>query len=520
MFIDARSFTTGIPAHIDVCVIGAGVAGLVLARGLQDSGLSVWLFESGGERPHRRAQALNAGISNLTDYPFKTSRVRVFGGTSSRWTGACVRLDHSDFDERPWLSHSGWPFSHAELEPYYGLTQDDFGISRIDRFEEELRGSPFNTGDLSAKAVAFGTPLNLGKRYREMIARSKTVNCCLNATAIELFPDASGGSVSRISFRTYTGDEFQVRPRAVVLACGGIENARLLLASNSVHARGLGNTHDKVGRYHMEHPIRCVGILPLANRAIDALPFTDRDRRGSISFQGTFGLSPEARGRERLLDLHVRAYRYNVLEDTDPVISGKRAVMGLFDKKTSRKAIVRGVFAAARPASLGYLVWHVRNKLWRKAKFDHLRLTAFVEQEPDPENRITLSDHRDCNGRPLPHLSYRESEATKASIAKSMRVMATALGDRGFGNLRHDESELAHLMHYNQYGLHQMGSTRMSQDPRRGVVDLDCRVHGFSNLFIAGSSVFPTGGAANPTWTIASLALRLSKYLKERMHDI
>ena len=519
MFIDARSVTTGIPAQIDVCVIGAGVAGLVLARGLQDCGLSVWIFESGGHRPHRRAQALNAGRSNLPDYPFETSRARVFGGTSTRWTGACVRLDHSDLEYRTWLSHSGWPIGHAELEPYYMLTQDDFGISKVDSFEEELKQSPFNAGDLTAKAVAFGTPLDLGARYREMIARSKNLNCCLNATAIELFPDASGNCVNRISFRTYPGDVFQVKPRAVVLACGGIENARLLLASNSIHGRGLGNAHDIVGRYHMEHPIRSVGILPLGERAIDALPFTDRERRGSASFQGTFGLSSEARSRERLLDLHVRAYRYNMLEATDPVISGKRAVMGLFDKKRSYQNIVRDTIAAARPASIRYLAWHLRNKLSRNARFDHLRLTAFVEQEPDPENRITLSTDRDSHGRPLPHLSYRESETMTASIANTMRVMADALRARGFGNLRFGESELAHLMHYNQYGLHQMGSTRMSDDPRRGVVDRDCRVHGFSNLFIAGSSVFPTGGAANPTWTIAALALRLSRHLKERMHD-
>jgi hypothetical protein len=164
--------------------------------------------------------------------------------------------------------------------------------------------------------------------------------------------------------------------------------------------------------------------------------------------------------------LHVRAYRYSTLEDTDPVIRGKRAVLGIFDKSQGYGDVARNVIAAVRLPTLRYLAWHIRNKLWRGAGFDHIRLTAFIEQEPDPENRITLANDKDPNGRPLPYLRYRESEILTTSVSRTMQVMAAALREVGFGDLRHGEEAVAHLAHYRQYGLHQMGSTRMSDNPR------------------------------------------------------
>lgn len=519
MFLDANTGMAPLAQRPDVCVIGAGIAGLILARRLEASGLSVWLFESGGHRPQRRAEALNAGRSNLPDYPFHGSRLRVFGGTSVLWAGACIPLEESDFAPRDWLAHSGWPIRRSELDEHYAVTAEDFGLAGMEQLESVLKESPFGTGSLTAKTVAYATQLNLGDRYRKLIGTSATLNCCLNATALELFPNAEGNRIEKVSFRTPSGRGFEVHPRIVVLACGGIENARLLLASNSVHPSGIGNLHDAVGRFHMEHPIRSVGILPVASRSRDVLPFTNpRPVKGCV-LQGTFGLSAETRGREHLLDLHVRAYRYNDLEGTEPVIRGKRAMAKLLGGAGSWKDLLLDAAAAARPRSLRYLAWHVRNKLWAGAGFDHIRLTAFVEQEPDPENRITLSRDRDPNGQPLPHLTYRMSETTEASIRRTMEVMAEALRESGFDGLRYGK-DVAHLAHYQKYGLHQMGSTRMSQSPRQGVVDRDCRVHGFANLFIAGSSVFPTGGAANPTWTIAALASRLADCLKNRIRDI
>lgn len=211
-----------------------------------------------------------------------------------------------------------------------------------------------------------------------------------------------------------------------------------------------------------------------------------------------------------MLDLHLRCYRYSLLEDLKPIVEGKRAAVDTAGR-------MRSAMGALRPVTLKYLAWHGSNKLWRKAHFDHIRLMAFVEQEPDLENRITLGNCRDTFGQRLPFLRYSESWLMRESVKRSMCVLGDALAAAGFPGLRHGEDALSHLKGYNAYGLHQMGSTRMANDPRFGVVDKDCRVHGMANLFVTGSSVFPTGGAANPTWTIAALSLRLADELRDQI---
>ena len=144
-------------------------------------------------------------------------------------------------------------------------------------------------------------------------------------------------------------------------------------------------------------------------------------------------------------------------------------------------------------------------------------MTAFVEQEPLAENRITLSHELDGLGSPLPYLKLRESARMYEGIQRSMSAIGRALRTAGYPGLRYDEQTLAHLDQYNDYGLHHMGSTRMASNPRFGVVDKHCCVFGMNNLFVAGSSVFATGGAANPTWTIAALALRIADEVTKRM---
>ncbi|MEM8630067.1 MAG: GMC family oxidoreductase [Pseudomonadota bacterium] len=517
MFLDARSLHSDLPEMPDICIVGAGIAGLVLARALAESGLSVWLLESGGKKVERRPQSLNEGRSNLGDYPFVSSRVRAFGGTSTRWTGACVELDPGDFDARDWVPHSGWPFGKEELDDHYAAARADFGISPVPHYDAHLARSPLNGSDLEARTVAYSAPLDIGRRYKKLVAESRTVHCVLNATVTELFLSACGTRVARVACATPDGDSFEVTARAVVLASGGIENARLLLASNATHIRGLGNIHDTLGRYHMEHPIKVVGVLPIGDRAGDLRDFTNRRVVNGTEVQGTFGLSRATRRRESLFDMHLRAYRYSALEDDPAIIRGKRATAPEASGARRQRDIARDMLAALRPQSAAYLGWHLRNKLCERASFDHVRFMAFVEQEPDPENRIMLANDRDRFDKPLPHLSIRESETMQRSVRLTMSLMEKALLAAGFGRLRHGDDALAHLTAYDAYGLHQMGSTRMSDNPRHGVVDRNCRIHGLSNAFVAGSSVFPTGGASNPTWTIAALARRLARHLEKEV---
>ncbi len=498
----------------NVCIIGSGIAGISLALRLKDSGLRILVLESGDRCETVAAQSLNKGESNDANYPFEGSRRRMFGGTSSRWYGACIELDPMDFSRRDWLSYSGWPIASQTLAKYYAMARDVFGLPSLDEAQKQVETTPFHGNELVAKAVGHAEITDLGAAYWQVLSKAHNINVMLDSTVTELLPTDDLDRIGKIKVSRRSGERFSVTADHVVIACGGIENARLLLASNSAWPNGIGNMNDTVGRYHMEHPMRSVGLLPVGKLAQTLHLFTHRKSIGGANILGTVGLAPAVRNRERLLDMHLRAYRYNPLEAEPAIIKGKSALRNITAaEKSVRKGALRDIMQATSVSSIQYFAWHGANKLSRHAKFDHLRFTAFLEQEPDPDNRITLSASRDMFGRLLPRLTYRQSAFMKASCRRTLEILSTAFEKNGFGRLNFDESSISHLAVYDQYGLHQMGATRMSEDPRTGVVDQDCKVHGLRNLFVAGSSVFPTGGAANPSLTISALALRLADHL-------
>lgn len=514
MFVDASKLDDGTSATCGICIIGAGVAGLSLALRLErNADLDILLIESGGLQDDREFDDLSAGESNLGDYPFKETRARAFGGTTRRWTGACIPLDPVDFEPRSWLAHSGWPIRYDDLASYYEDAGEIFGLSDAGALRDRLQDTPLHGRGLAAQVVQYSTPLDLGAKYQARIGKSEKVTCWLHASARHLAVDETGQRIETIWLRTPAGTSLAVRPRAVVLAAGGLENPRLLLLSKDRCEKGLGNGNDLVGRYHMEHPIRSLAILPIGAGKESFLPYTNRIRLSRSTAQGTFGLSGALRNAEGLLDMHFRLYRYNALEDHPAVIDAKRLVAGQ-PVRPGRSTLSRLAQLGTSSVSIArYLGWHLANKTCRLAPFDHVRMTAFVEQEPDPENRVTLGTQRDRHGSLLPCLRYRESGFMTDSQQRSLERLAQLLAERGFPGLRFRFEDAGHLGLYDKYGLHQMGATRMAETPARGVVDRDCRVFGLSNLFVAGSSVFATGGAANPTLTISALALRLADHL-------
>lgn len=499
----------------DVCIVGAGIAGIALALRLREHGLRILLLESGDLKHSAAAQDLNRGASNEPNYPFLGSRSRGFGGTSRIWYGACIELDPLDFAKRDWLPFSGWPIDAAELAPHYRATRSFFAIPDLDGAARELEATGFHGGGLEAKVVAHSDPVDLGRKYWSRLNADPNVICKLDATVTCLHLSEDRDRISRVDVNSSNGERVHVRADKVVLACGGIENARLLLHSNGEVEEGLGNRHDVVGRYHMEHPMRAVGVLPVGDKAQGLRGFTDRGMAGDVDVVGTLGLSRVLRERHGLLDLHLRVYRFHPMEATSPVVAGKEAMQRRHGPG-GLSQLSRMVRSALAPGVPRYLAWHFAGKLAPRTPFDHVRFTAFLEQEPEAENRITLSDRVDRFGVPLPHLAWRESEFMRQSHRRSLELLEETFRNKGFGRLLHGDEETAFLSAYNKHGLHHMGSTRMHDDPRFGVVDRDCRVHGIRNLYVAGSSVFPTGGAANPTWTIAALAHRLADHLIAR----
>lgn len=513
MFVDGHKIELGETLNCDVCIIGAGAAGLTLAQAFDAAPFSVLLLESGSFTPDPLAQSLSDGTAASIPYPFSESRARCFGGTTTRWSGVCVPLDAGDFESKPWLPYSGWPFERAHLQPYYERAKTVFGLSTL---AGPIPETPFHQFPLETKIVQYSNPLDLGRKYKQQIVRSQNITLITHATVVQLVPTRAGQKISHLEVKTPSQQEFLVKPQTVILASGGIENARLLLASTRYHARGVGNTYHLVGRFFMEHYYKVVGILPVDQHRQTTRFFTNFCQRDNIQTQGTFGLTDQVRNQQQLLNMHVRLYRYSLLEDTPAVITAKR-LSGLWQQR--KLASTGACFWQLKPDSWKtlsrYATWHFWHKLNASAAFRHVRLQAWIEQEPDPANCIRLSQQRDYFGQPQAHLDFRFSEQTWKSIDQSLLRIDQALKLRGFGRLQADALRLQHLEPYDKLGLHHMGTTRMHKSPLHGVVDVNCKVHDLANLYIAGSSVFPTGGAANPTLTIAALAIRLADHIHQ-----
>ena len=495
MIIDARGIEKAKRVKTDICVLGAGPAGITLAREFSKTGHSVCLVESGGFAEEEATQALNHGIDEGTvarrNHLYE-SRRRLFGGTTAVWGGWCRPLDEIDFSPRPWVPHSGWPFRKSHLAPYYRRASAVFHIDPFvtDHGDEIALPHPFllEKSTRVATKVFQLSPLykeKFGEAYRDELARSKNIQVLLFANAVEVHTRDHGGVVSRVECACLGGNRFMVEPRYIVLAMGGIENPRLLLLSNRVHKAGLGNEHDVLGRYYMEHPwIYGAGDLVL----IDSEPLTVlNDKRFA-----TLAITEKVQEHEELMNFRLVLSRY--AEGNHKIFSGKIGQ------------------SVTRLSSMG----KPKSTAVRRAP-QYFRMDVSSEQVPNPESRVTLAGERDALGNQQARLKWQLSAMDSDTIRRSMKLIGRELGKHHLGRAQIviDEDDPWPLRTSGAH--HHMGGTRMHPDRRKGVVDADCRVHGVSNLFIAGSSVFPTVGFANPTFTIVALALRLADHLKGLM---
>jgi choline dehydrogenase-like flavoprotein len=490
MLTDARLLPSSTTLNADVCLIGAGPAGLTLAAKLH--GLRVVLLESGGLYPAGDSQALAAGeICGESYWSLETSRLRCLGGTSAHWTGWCRPLAPEDFTARDWIPNSGWPLTFEELVPYYREAQRlcDLGDFDYDpaRWAQKVGFSLLPLAGTAATTSLWqlSPPTRFGEKYRAQIESSPDLDAYLNATAVELRTTPRGQRVEEVVAMTLSGQELRVRARAFVLAAGGIDNARLLLASGA--PRGIGNASGLVGRFFLEHPHVVLGTL-LCSKT-DAL----RVYEASYPIQGgapsalraTLSLLPEIRSRERLLDCSV---------GLEPLV----------DRFPSQLPQAQGALSLAR-------------KFQGIEPEQCFELAARAEQLPSEESYLRLSNERDALGMPKAALIWRHDPRTLASMRRTVELMAEALARARLGRVysyMHGGTGRPGAWPEIYGGYHHMGTTRMHDSPQRGVVDRDCRVHALENLYLAGSSVFPNTGSANPTLTLVALAARLADTLK------
>jgi choline dehydrogenase-like flavoprotein len=526
--IDARQLENASTIEADVCIVGTGAAGVTVAAELESRGLRVCLLESGGLGPDPAAQAL-CEVDNV-GYPVRKNfmaRARYYGGTCNLWAGRAMRLASVDVAARPWVANSGWPIGYADLAAYYPRAEELLRLPAGTLDDEPppaaAEAQLLASGDLTACRAAWAPkPLRFGAAYRSRFGRSSRTNVYLNATATEIVVDDEGRTVTELRASTLAAKTVAIRARTFILAAGGLENARLLLLSRRVHAQGIGNRFDQVGRYFMDHPRVVYGQVTLADGV--RLP----NLLGTALLRGkaqlAVGLSDEIQRREGLLNHHIgfeaklsklAEQKYETSINLAKVVLRKGHAGKRLDFSQAGAAEVRDLIYLLTPKEViphsAYWAYAALKRLVGSA-VKTLTVITYCEQPPDPASRVYLSEDRDALGLNKLVLDWKVGNEEIRTAVRLQEEVGRQLQAAGIGTLDTAPSELASVTFTD--ASHHIGTTRMSSSERTGVVDANCRVHGTHNLYVAGSSVFPTSGSANPTLTIVALAIRLDEHLK------
>jgi choline dehydrogenase-like flavoprotein len=543
--VDARSVPENKTFETDVCIVGAGVAGITLAREFMGQEFRVCVLESGDLKFNQDIQSLCAGESvGHLYFPLHEARARFLGGSANFWhidlgenrVGARLRpLDPIDFETRDWVPHSGWPFNKSALDPFYDRAQAicQIGPSTYDvkhwEDPEKAPRLPLRPGRAETIIFKFGRRELFTKDYAyETTRRADNILTFLFANAIEIETDEPAKTVTRLHVACLEGNRFCVTAKIFILAAGGIETPRLLLVSNKTQNVGLGNQHDLVGRFFMEHlhfwsglyipsklsvyesaglykSIRRVEQVPI----IGKLVLTEAELRRRRLLNQNFQLMPCTISHSRLYR-GIRSKGPMALQAVCSALRSGRLPSGFL---THLSDIVRGIDDIAING-LRKIKRKAYAKMANRPEIQAFRLAHMAEQMPNPESRVMLAADRDRLGLNRVRLNWQLSPSDILSTVRSQQILDAELRRAGLGRLlidMHDASPPQGL----HGGYHHMGTTRMHVNPKHGVIDANCRVHGLSNLFVAGPSVFPTGGYANPVLTVVALAVRLADHVKK-----
>lgn len=546
MLIDSRTVATDAVVEADVCIVGAGPAGITLAREFIGSSLRVVLLESGKFERDKHIQELSNGRVNsryLAGNALAVGRRRQFGGTPNKWVyttepkdgrfyARCLPPEALDFE--PHADEPGlcWPFSFDQLRPFFQRGQTVWNGGRfdyeVDTWSGGLRPIESVNGLLKTRICQHGPKDVFILRYRDDLISADNIDVYLSSTAVALESNGPAGQVRKLRVAIGHGRTFSVAAQTYVLACGGVENVQLLLSSDETQPGAEGNRYDNIGRYVTDHPEFRMGyIFPSHPDVYEKLALYDLRWAGRHMVSGFLTISEELKRSEKLLNMSVALAPQRPGFGTE----AHRAIWGL------AVAIRRGEIPSRLSADIGSILrspldvvaflrgWSAGNYAeyrggWsrpdaNRKNFRAIELWSAFEQTPHRDNRLTLINGRDWLGRKKLRFDHSWSEGDRENAQRSIKILTAEIEALGLGRVQpwvYFEGSSRPRFH----GLHHpMGGTRMHVDPRFGVVDQNCLVHGLSNLYVAGSSVFPTGvGYANPTLTLLALAVRLADHLK------
>lgn len=482
--------------NCDVCIAGGGAAGITIARELAGTNLNVILLESGGLERDDETSKLNEGSAsgNIVHggHYLESSRLRYFGGATNHWGGFCRPLDELDFLKKDWVPNSGWPFTKDTLEPYYRRAEEVVEIGSFAELDhkQNLWGDSLRENQgIRAPFWQFSPPTRFGSRYKEDIEEAENIRLLLKANLTNIRLKDNKEAVDQVQVQSLEGASTAIKPKLLILAGGGIENPRIMLNCRDDMPDGIGNQNGIVGKYFMEHPHIDESGLILTMETEENDDFWKafrKQEKDEVEILRFLALNESIQQEEKLLNFCSNITYLAPIDDDNYF---PKSVGDLSQQVSFRKSSRPG-----KPPQISML-------------------GSMAEQMPSETNQVSLTEERDALGMHRVDLKSRVSSDELEIYQRTMEIYGKALGLNKMGRIRIDLDENTHI----RGGSHHMGTTRMSDDPKRGVVDKDCKVHGLDNLYIAGSSVFPTAGCANPTLTLLALAVRLSDHVKKEM---
>ena len=536
MIVEGSSLESGTTTEHDICVVGSGIAGVLLATELGKQGHDVCLVESGSMSPDNETQKLydleNIGQPIRENFQ---SRLRHFGGSCNIWAGRAMVYQPVDMQTRPWASLSGWPFSLNELDSYYDRAAKVMKLPAYERFNYDhwsKKVGPFESGMIQNEnfkpvVVMFAkSPARFGHktRHHKQIDKSKKITAYTWSNVVDLRLSDQHDQVDEVKIACLNGVKFSIKAKRVILACGGLENTRILLSANHQLPDGIGNQNGMLGRGYMDHPRAVHGTVKLTKKI--SLNHTLGLPVSGGKMQLAYGLDNELQEKEELLNSYlslepnyssfVRDFYKGFIKLMKRLLrkgySGKR----LDFKKEQVADVPEMIYLLTPKEILPHSVYYTYYKLSRIArkfvsKLTHLTIVSYSDQDLLTDSRVYLGEEKDKLGMRKLVLDWKISERSLKSSLRLIQLLDEHLKKHDLGYVEDGVNELKELPFTD--ASHHIGTTRMSIDPAEGVVDPDCKVHGIKNLYVAGSSVFPTAGHANPTFTIAAMALRLADHL-------
>ncbi len=509
MHIDARQLENNSLIEGDICIIGAGAAGISMALEWMNTPYKVILLEGGGFEYDEQVQELYAGKETGQHYfPLKSIRLHYFGGTTGHWAGWCAEFDEIDFKKRDWIPRSGWPITLNDVKPFYPRAQkylevgaDDFTTAHWQQKDPTLKPFPLNENKVWSKMWQFSPPTRFGTKYRDTIVNARNIHLYTYANVVDITADENVSRIKEVTTKNHAGKQHTVRAKYFILACCSVQNARLLLSANKQAPKGLGNDYDHVGRYFMEHLEIKTSSLWLADPADVKLYMMDF---GVTKARAELAISEKMQAQYKILNGTSSLSPLEIAENQPAFIE-----VWTDDKDAMGKALKK-FNPNAKPKHLNI-----------PKGFKAFQLFTRMEQAPNPDSRITLDTEKDALGMPRAKLNWVLTPLEKNSLRMINTIIGQEVGRVSMGRVKvydylQDEKDES-WPSFTGGGWHHMGTTRMSDDPKQGVVDANCKLHNLSNLYVAGASCYVTASAVNPTLTLISLTIRLADHLKKKI---